>query len=173
MERIDTFDFPYAMNSYQILVNLSTSNSRLDCPSGTVAFIAYCGKYYTFYFIFNCLNNVISIILQIVIVQRLQKKITIVSIAIFSFLYQLQCHAVLVPITLRRNVNCVLQDLIKTHQARLIAQHAPQGQLQKELDQQQKPIVVVSLLSYCLFVGNKEHILNYLAIKYLSFERTR
>ena len=68
MERIDTFDFPYAMNSYQILVNLSTSNSRLDCPSGTVAFIAYCGKYYTFYFIFNCLNNVISIILQIIIV---------------------------------------------------------------------------------------------------------
>lgn len=45
MERIDTFDIPYAMNSYQILVNMSTSNSRLDCPPGTVAVIAYCGKY--------------------------------------------------------------------------------------------------------------------------------
>lgn len=85
MERIDTFDFPYAMNSYQILVNLSTSNSRLDCPSGTVAFIAYCGKYYTFYFIFNCLNNVISIILQIIIVQRLQRK-SQQSLLLFFFL---------------------------------------------------------------------------------------
>ena len=49
LESNDTLDLPYDNIVYYILQNASSSDGSLDCPLGTIPFIAYCGKLYSLY----------------------------------------------------------------------------------------------------------------------------
>ena len=49
LESNDTLELPYDNIVYYILQNASSSDGSLDCPIGTIPFIAYCGKLYSLY----------------------------------------------------------------------------------------------------------------------------
>lgn len=45
MENGNEFDIPHNSITHTILPNSSSSSSSLNCPLGTIPFIAYCGNY--------------------------------------------------------------------------------------------------------------------------------
>ena len=49
LESNDTLELSYDNIVYYILQNASSSDGSLDCPLGTIPFIAYCGKLYSLY----------------------------------------------------------------------------------------------------------------------------
>jgi hypothetical protein len=49
LESNDTLELSYDNIVYYILQNASSSDGSLDCPFGTIPFIAYCGKLYSLY----------------------------------------------------------------------------------------------------------------------------